>query len=337
MGLSALSPVRLIRHDALLLSNLARAAFATWRDRLTLVIAAPLLLAIGYDRLLSLPPGTARYLCAFAAFALAFVAAKAIAHRLEFFRTESVLAMDGLSPAPARRYALAGICAATLPISLLIALLDPSALPISLAALLAGCTLAGLSNVGGLLALVPRRKAGFHAVQTWLARPIAGVALALLFIVVVAIVMAVSLSTSSDRAAIIGIAALILALPLAGVNDTIVRFMALSGFSAWRTIWHPMRGLLIFAVIAAPVAGLAAGPMATAVIAAAAFALLLMVAMRVLAYRIYGRRFADLVVSILFGMLLVAAFAAPLVLPLLVPAMLWWLVRRARRSTWLLA
>ena len=60
-------------------------------------------------------------------------------------------------------------------------------------------------------------------------------------------------------------------------------------------------------------------------------------ALRILAYRLHAKRFADLLVSICAGLLMVVAYSMPVLLPFLALAILWQLQRRAAARTWLLA
>ena len=65
--------------------------------------------------------------------------------------------------------------------------------------------------------------------------------------------------------------------------------------------------------------------------------MLLLLALRILAYRLHAKRFADLLVSICAGLLMVVAYSMPVLLPFLALAILWQLQRRAAARTWLLA
>jgi hypothetical protein len=59
--------------------------------------------------------------------------------------------------------------------------------------------------------------------------------------------------------------------------------------------------------------------------------------LRTLAYRIHGKGFADFIVSILTGLLILTAFSMPIILPFVGIAILWQLQRRSTARTWLLA
>lgn len=137
--------------------------------------------------------------------------------------------------------------------------------------------------------------------------------------------------------AVVGIEAVLLTLALTMVDDDIVRFMTIVGHGPWPIVVHHAQGMLLFAGLTVPACWFAVGPVATGIVAAAAVAMLLLLSMRVLAYRIHAKRFADFLVSIYTGLLIVMAYSTPLLLPVLAIAFLWQLQRRAATRTWLLA
>ena len=59
--------------------------------------------------------------------------------------------------------------------------------------------------------------------------------------------------------------------------------------------------------------------------------------LRVLAYRLHGKRFADLLVSILIALLILVAAAIPVALPFVAIGIVWHLQRRASAKTWMIA
>jgi len=79
------------------------------------------------------------------------------------------------------------------------------------------------------------------------------------------------------------------------------------------------------------------GPVTGGIAAAACVAMLLFLTLRALAYWLYTKRFADFLVSILTGLLMLVAYLMPEALPVLALAMLWQLQRRRQVKTWRLA
>lgn len=335
MRISLSDASRLIRHDGLIMTNQVRQALKPWRELLIPLIAIPLLLAFARNALDAMPPEAALYLCLFIAFSLGFSAARLIGRRLEFLRTDSVVAPEALRARAARRYALLCASASVASVAALIALLQSRALLLGCAAILGGMAIGGVLQLGVSVAIVPHGQLARLRAGSWLRRPIAGLVFACAFTLIV--LMIALRVTGSDRIIVMAIAAFLLSLPLTHVDIASVRFMASSGLSCWRSIRHHLRGPILFMGIAVPIAFLAAGFPASGLVAGIASALLLMIAMRVLAYRIFERRIADVIVSVLQALLLMIGFSVPLALPLALPAVLWWLARRARHATWLIA
>ena len=136
--------------------------------------------------------------------------------------------------------------------------------------------------------------------------------------------------------AVVGIAAVILALMLTSVDDATVRFMTITGHGSGRIILRHVAGLTSFLVVAVPGCWVTVGPIAAGITATAGVAMLLLLTLRILGYRLHSRRFADFLVSILAGLVMLVAYAMPIALPVLILAMLWRLQRRAKATTWLL-
>ncbi|WP_235512636.1 hypothetical protein [Sphingomonas sp. Leaf17] len=137
--------------------------------------------------------------------------------------------------------------------------------------------------------------------------------------------------------AVVGCGAVLCTLMLTGVDDATIRFMTAAGYGSAQIIARHARGLASFFVVAMPGCWVVLGPVAAAIVTAVGVAVLFLLTLRILAYRLHPRRFADVLVSILAGILGLVAYALPVALPVIVPAMLWPLHRRGRARTWLLA
>lgn len=138
------------------------------------------------------------------------------------------------------------------------------------------------------------------------------------------------------RLAVIGTETVLFAVALTIVEQDIVRFKAGSGHGPWRILISYSYGLLLFAGIAGPVCWLVMGPAPASIVLAISAIWLLLLAMRVCAYCVYGKRFADLLVLILAGLFALVAYSMIVFLPFVVIAVLWRLQRRAAAKTWLL-
>jgi len=134
-----------------------------------------------------------------------------------------------------------------------------------------------------------------------------------------------------------GIGTSLLALTLTSVDDAIVRFMTIAGHGSRRIIVHHARGMTSFLVIAVAECWVWFGPVAAGIVFATGMAIVLLMTLRVLVYRLHAKRFADFLVSILAGLLMLVAYSMPVALPLIALAIVWQLQRRGRAKTWLLA
>ncbi|PSJ42915.1 hypothetical protein [Allosphingosinicella deserti] len=333
MGASDGRRGHLFRLDCRIARNATRAALAGRRDRLN----AGFMLVVVLAALHAWFAGRSWQIGAWAALgggACAGVAAgRLIAARLHFHGTDGLLAALALRPSTGRHYRLAahGIGVAILATITLIA--RPSLLIVSLPAYLAGAAVAHLTAMlapsGAVFAKV---RLGW-TIRIWLHRPGAGMTAAAA--VLLSLVVTGTLS-SNARIAIVGIEAVIATLALTSVDHPTVRFMTVAGQGSWRIVAHHGRSMLPFVLLAVPITWLILGPLAAGIVAAACGAMLLLMTMRILAYRLHGRRFADLLVSVFAGMLILTAYMLPPALPVAALAILWHLHRRAAAKTWLL-
>jgi hypothetical protein len=210
----------------------------------------------------------------------------------------------------------------------------PSLLVVSLPAYLAGALIAGLT--GGFV--MPKRIAGTTrpgwTLRAWSRGPVAGMTAAM--VLLLSLLPARTLGTNGLMA-VVGIGTMLLALMLTGVDDAVVRFMTVAGHGSRRVISFHSKGVATFLVVAGLGCWLMLGPVAAGIVAVTGAAMLLLLTSRILAYRLYGKRFADLLVSILTGLLMLVAYSMPVALPVIVFAILWQLQRWGRTRTWLLA
>lgn len=133
--------------------------------------------------------------------------------------------------------------------------------------------------------------------------------------------------------AVVGIGTVLLALILTSVDDAIVRFMTIAGHGSRHIIARHIRGLASFLAVAVSACWVMLGPIAAGIVAAVCAVMMLLVSLRVLAYRLHAKRFADLLVSILAGLLILVTYSMPVVLPVIALAMFWQLQRRGRAKT----
>ena len=129
----------------------------------------------------------------------------------------------------------------------------------------------------------------------------------------------------------------ILILSLTMVDDGVVRFLTITGQSSWRIIMRHARGGMIFVGLAAPLCAFGFDPAVAGIIVSVSVAALLLMATRILAYRLHGKRAADFIVSILIAFLILVAYAMPILMPFVAIILFWQALRRAATKTWLLA
>jgi hypothetical protein len=326
---------RLFLHDRRIAINVARATFSKWHDRLIaafiLLVALPVLHSSFADR-----PWTISAWAGLGAGVMAGLAAgRLVGARLAFHGFDGLLAAEALYPATRRRYAIAWhlfglaiLAAVTLVArpSLLIA-----SLPGYLIGALAGQTMASAALPGTNIRNAPLGRAVRSSAQ----RPLAGA-------VAAAILLSSLLLSAHALAAgmvpvVAGVEAAMLVLALTIVDAGTVRFMTIAGHPSWPIVARHAQGTSLFAGVAAPVCWFAFGPLVAGIVIAVSLAALLLLAMRILAYRVHGKRFADLLVAILAALLVLTAFSLPILLPFAAILILWHLQRRAAAKTWLLA
>jgi hypothetical protein len=326
---------RLFRYDRRIAINAARATFSGWHDRL--IAATMLLFALAAARswLLDHAWRVAAWTALGAGVLIGLTAGRQIATRLAYHAFDGPLAADALCPVTRRRYLITWYAIGLTLLAIITVIARPSLLIASLPGYLIGAFVGyvtGNFSIAGFGA----GKAGFGRVlRSWIQRPGAGTVAAAILLLSLAFMTQYLQGDALDVVA--GLETAILGLALTIIDDSSVRFQTITGRGAWRIIGRQARGAMLFAGIAAPVCAFASGPTLAVVVAATSIATLLLMVMRTLAYRIHGKRYADFIVSILTGLLVLTAFSMPIVLPFVGIAILWQLQRRSAARTWLLA
>lgn len=333
----ARSASSLFRYDATIVRNEAHAAFPAWTDRLLGLAMLAVALAVPRVALGDRPFIVAAGAVGALALLTGAMTARLIGRRLSFHAYDGVLAADALVPATRRHYGLA--ChAVALAITALAALIArPALFALAIAGYLAGALLGHLAQEVARRfttpAFVGQRTFDGRTLWRGLERPLAGVAGAIALLLILAV------TTRGEAAAAPVLAALVAAittLALTALDDDVVRFMTLSGHPAWAIIARRARPGLVFAMLAVPICVAMVTPLVAGLVAAVAAAGLLLMATRILAYRIHARRTADLVVGGCAMVVIVSGAAMPMLAPVVAAAILWQLSRRARAVTWLL-
>jgi hypothetical protein len=325
---------RLFRQDRLIASNTIRATFAAWHDRAIAAFMLLAALAVAHAWFTERPWTIAAWTALGAGTLIGTGAGRLVRARLAFHAFDGLLAADALHPQTRQRYMTAwhGVGLALLAVATLI--VRPPLLVVSVPAYLAGVLIAGLT--GGVR--MPKRIADTTrpgwTLRAWSHRPIAGVAAATVLLLL--LLPARTLATNALMA-VVGIGTVLFALTLTSVDDVVVRFMTIAGHGSRRIFAHHGKGIATFLAASVPGCWIILGLVAGGIAAAACVAMMLLLTLRVLAYRLHTKRSADFLVSILAGLLMLVAYSIPVALPVLALALLWQLQRRGQAKTWLLA
>ncbi|MEG3145140.1 hypothetical protein U1839_10815 [Sphingomonas sp. RT2P30] len=327
----------LFRYDATIIRNEAHAAFPNWTDRLLGLVLLVVALAVARAALGDRAFIVAAVAVATLAFLVGAATARLIERRLAFHAYDGVLAADALIPASRRHYALAGHAVALAGTALATLVARPTLLAIAIAGYLVGATIRHLGSFLAQRFATPQfaglRPFDSRALWCWLEQPLAGAAGAIPLLLIL-------VATARDEAAaapvLAALVTAITALALTALDDGVVRFMTLSGHPAWAIIARRARATLVFTLLAVPICLATATPLVAGLVGVVAAASLLLMATRILAYRIHARRTADLVVGGCAMVVIVTGAAMPMLLPFVAAAILWQLSRRAGAMTWLL-
>jgi len=325
---------RLFRQDRLILTNTIRATFAGWHDRAIAALMLLAALAAVHAWFADRPWRIAAWAAVVMGLSAGIGAGRLVGARLAFQAFDGLLAADALHPPTRKRYMAAWLGIGLGQLVVLVLIARPSLLVASVPAYLIGALVTGLT--GGVR--LPKRIAGTArlgwTLRAWLRSPIAGMLAA---IVLILLLLPARTLGMNALMAVIGVGTLLSALALTPVDDAIVRFMTIAGLGSRRILLHHAKSMMAFLVIAVPGCWVWSGPVAGCVVFATGTAIVLLMTLRILAYRLHGNRFADVLVSIFAGLLMLVAYAMPVALPVIAPVMLWQLHRRGQAKTWLLA
>jgi hypothetical protein len=327
----------LFRYDLRISANAVNRAITRWHDR----AIALAVLVMGITALRSwfrpLEWQTATWIAVGLGLLAGIGSGGAIRARLESHSADGPLAAEALSTGSRRRYAVTCHLAALALLLFVSILVRPSLLACTSAGYVAGAAVAQASALPGLPAMLrnrPRREI-VRVIKSWLREPRAGAWAAAVLIASLVLLH----QSAAPRSAVLpgsGILAALLVSALTMVDDQVIRFMAMAGHGSRKSVWRHIRGLTLFMAISIPVCTLGFGPEAGGIVAAVGLGALLLLVLRVLAYRVHGKRLADLLLLAGAGMFVLAASSAPFLLPPIFAMMLWHMQRQASRRSWLI-
>ncbi|MFA6125180.1 hypothetical protein [Sphingomonas sp.] len=326
---------RLFDYDCRIVVNGIRATFAPWRDRLTVGIGLFVIIAVVRAWFADRPWTVAAWVGLAAGGLIGVTAGQLIASRLAFHAFDGALTADALHLPTRRRYIIVWHAIGLGILAIVTLVVRPSLVIVSLPGYAAGALIGGGTfgfAVPGL-AIVKLRYG--RTVRSWAQRPHAGIVAAATLCLSL-MLLARFLGTNA-LIALASIEAAMLALALTVVDDGIVRFLTANGHRSWRIIARQARGVVLFTVVAAPICAFAFGTIVAGIVAIVSTAALVLMTTRILAYRLHGKRSADVLVSVLMALLMLVAFSMPAIMPLVAIVMVWQLQRRAATRTWMLA
>jgi len=325
----------LLRHDAAIAGALARQVAERWRDLLTLLVALPILALFARVWLAQLVVDRREIIVGVAGFVIAATLAKAVAERLDYHRTEGALAHHAQRSSVPLSFVLP-LLAGGLAI-LLAGMASIAGLPsISLAGWIAAGTALGL-----LLAVaanfVPRFMAGPMPTPPRMLGHRREMGLVAVFSAAVGLAGALLPSQNHLDGLVAGGYALAVVVLAGQVDATAVRYMTMVGHSAATMLRKSLTIQLALLVPFAAVLALAQDWMAASVAAIAAIGLPCITALRILAYRAFGRILADWLVSIFIAIAAYLTLTLPPLGVLAILAAMVWFARKGTGTRWLIA
>lgn len=270
-----------------------------------------------------------------------WLTARAAIRRLAWHRAEGVLAAVALAPTPGRWFLAAGVglgLAVLVTVGMAARL---NALPFLLAGFAGGVGLGIAARWGALPIMTLRCREGrvatpVEAVATT-QLPFGWSAISGLVLLVILAATGVGGWFAGDRAPFALAAGTLLPLPVLGrVDHSVVRFLAISGYGAWRSALLHLGAGAAYLVPAAMLAALL-DPRALVVVTLIGAGFGCYVPLRVWVYRAHSRRSADTILTLsILGAGLVGVIMPPLLVPLAGYLGLIF-YRRARPATWVLS
>jgi hypothetical protein len=324
--------ILLARYDATIARHATAAAFLLWRDRLLLLLGGALVIAAWRTWLTDHPPAVQRWAVAALGGAAGFACGRWVIARLRHHAADGPLAAAALDPASRLRYAAIGHAAAASALAAIVAVARPELVAWSLAAWLIGAGLAHLAPALDLSWVAPHR--------AW--RRVAAIRRSYSASAIAALAFAAALAASTavpagTRLATIGVAAALPMLVLTAIDEAVVRFMAMAGHGVAATIGRHARAGALFTAMAAILAFAAAGPAAAALALTIGVAAMAWLTVRVILYRLYARRLADVALTGIAAAMALIAMNLPIALPFVAAIFIRHAWRRAAERRWLIA
>lgn len=321
---------RLFRQDWRNSVNLLRASFTSWYDRaiaLVFLLVAAMAVRAWFD---IQPLRIASAAAAVAGIALGIGFGRLLHRRLGFHAGEGILAADALTRWSRHRYLLRWHGIALLSIILILFFARP------VLSLIGGPSYAIGAAIATMTSALPagrwRRWRPGSAVAVMTARAEVGVVLAIAVLLALLILRGIDPMAHRAAAALLTVIAMSL---VTRVDDAIVRFLTVSGFGTGRIVAHHLRAAIVCAFVLLNGTAILFDRMTAVIVAGCCVTLSGLLVLRILAYRLHRRSFADMIVAIVVGLMLTTGFTFPIALPVVAVAILWQMQQRAARRIWL--
>ena len=325
-----------VRYEAAIAASSIRGLSRRIGDGLTLLIAIPVLAFVARANITALPDGM-RWLVGYGiSWLFAMFLAKALIERWCFHRTDGVLARDSQRTEEAIAYLLPlTLVGLTIGIggSAVLGLFDSTVI------MLGVCS--GLPT-GMLLPWVDEHvRRAWHRVAfggiRFNTRAWASLGTAAVVSGAIGVISCLMPSARHIDALVTGAYVVIVLLLTASIDAQVVRYMTLMGCSTSSLLcnWLPLQIALLLPVTI--VLLIAQAWMPASLTAVALLALPLVTAMRIFAYRAFGRLVADWSVTLVVAVAVYAGFILPPLTPVIIGAGMVWLAQRGAGRRWLLA
>jgi hypothetical protein len=325
---------RLFRHDCRIVANTIRNEFEKWSDRWIAAILLITALAAMRSWFAYQPWTIAAWTMLGAAIVVGIGAGRFVVARLNFHCFDGLLAANALLGPTRRRYIIAWHCIGIALVAAVALIARPSLVPASVIAYGIGAIFAGLTARFGQMPISNTGTRTGWTARSWLLQPGVGIAAAVVMLVSLLPTVALGMKIV---AAIVGIGTLLIALSLTIVDDAVVRFMTIAGHGSLSILGRHMKSIASFVAVAVLGCWLMIGRIPAAVVAAVSAGVLLLTALRILAYRLFAKRPANFLISIIVGFLALVTYALPPASPFVAMAILWQLQRRGSARIWLLS
>jgi hypothetical protein len=313
-----------------------RATFASLPDALTLLLGVPLLMLVARGWVAGLASDRRYFLAMGLGFLLAFTTAKFARGRLDYHRSDGVLAAFSFAPAETFGYA-----ASVVAIGLTIGLAIMASLDLQISALVMAVAASGAAAGWTWPTMSRALGARWHGIVFWRWRarsprrwPCAWIAA--IGAATGGLCAASPLGEAVALALTIAVGVVASAL-LGRVDAAEVSYITIVGHSSGKIIIAHVCNLLAFFLPFAAALAFASDPALTIIGALFALVSPAVAIMRILSYRCFGRRLGDWMVAILIAIVAVTTIALPPAAPLVLLVSLVWLFRRAAPQTWLIA